>query len=89
MKIRKLDKSYHIYGRFIVMKSLKALWVTVLLLVFQSAQAEGEVSPDFISSIGKIYVVAGVCLVILMALFIYLYQLDRKISRLEKRYKNE
>jgi protein-S-isoprenylcysteine O-methyltransferase Ste14 len=89
MKVRKLNKSYHIYGRFPQMKRQKAVLVIVLTIVFQTAQAEGVVSSDFISSMGKIYVVAGVCLVILIALFVYMYQLDRKISRLEKRYKNE
>lgn len=89
MKVRKLNKSYHIYGRFLQMKGQKAVMVLVLMLILQSAQAEGVVSPDFMSSIGKIYVVAGVCLVILIALFVYMYQLDRKISRLEKRYNND
>lgn len=63
--------------------------VFLLLLVIQSARAEGEQAPDFIRSIGKIYVVAGVCLIILITLFIYIIQLDRKISRIEKRQKNE
>jgi hypothetical protein len=58
-------------------------------MVIQSARAEGEQAPDFIRSIGKIYVVAGVCLIILITLFIYIIQLDRKISRIEKRQKNE
>lgn len=33
---------------------------------------------------GKIYVVVAVCLTILIGLFIYVFVLDRKISRLEK-----
>ena len=33
---------------------------------------------------GKIYVVVAVCLTILIGLFIYVFLLDRKISRLEK-----
>jgi hypothetical protein len=89
MKAKKLNKSYHIYGRFLNMRTFKYLLVLTLFMILQSAQAEGTVSPDFIRSMGKIYVVAGVCLVILIALFIYLYQLDRKISRIEKRYNNE
>lgn len=63
--------------------------VFILLMVLQSARAEGEQAPDFIRSIGKIYVVAGVCLIILITLFVYIIQLDRKISRIEKRQKNE
>lgn len=33
---------------------------------------------------GKIYVVVAVCLTILIGLFIYVFLLDRKISRLEE-----
>ena len=39
---------------------------------------------DVMRSNGKIYVVVAVCLTILMGLFIYVFLLDRKISRLEK-----
>jgi CcmD family protein len=39
---------------------------------------------DLMRSNGKIYVVVTVLLIILAGLFIYLIQLDRKISRLEK-----
>jgi len=67
----------------------KSALVLFFLMVIQSARAEGEQAPDFIRSIGKIYVVAGVCLIILITLFIYIIQLDRKISRIEKRQKNE
>ncbi|MBS1744655.1 MAG: CcmD family protein [Bacteroidetes bacterium] len=34
---------------------------------------------------GKIYVVLAVVVVIVIGLFIYLFNLDRKISRLEKK----
>lgn len=33
---------------------------------------------------GKIYIVVAVCLTILIGLFMYVFLLDRKISRLEK-----
>lgn len=33
---------------------------------------------------GKIYVVVAVCLTILIGLFIYVFLIDRKISRMEK-----
>ena len=39
---------------------------------------------DLMRSNGKIYVVVAVCLTILTGLFIYVFFLDRKISRLEK-----
>ena len=85
----KLDKSFHIYGLFQRTMKIKALLLLLILMVVQTAQAEGETAPDFIRSIGKIYVVAGVCLIILLTLFVYMIQLDRKISKIEKRQKNE
>ncbi len=37
---------------------------------------------------GKIYVVVAVILVLLAGLFLYLYLLDRKITRMEKQWDN-
>ena len=37
---------------------------------------------------GKIYVVVAVILVLLSGIFVYLFLLDRKISRLEKQWDN-
>jgi len=85
----KLDKSFHIYGLFQQTMKIKALLLLLILMSVQMAQAQGETAPDFIRSIGKIYVVAGVCLIILLTLFVYMIQLDRKISKIEKRQKNE
>ena len=39
---------------------------------------------DTMRSNGKIYVVVAVCLMILIGLFIYVFMLDKKISRFEK-----
>ena len=39
---------------------------------------------DGMRSNGKIYVVVAVCLTILIGLFIYVFLLDKKISRFEK-----
>ncbi len=39
---------------------------------------------DVMRSNGKIYVVVAVCLTILIGLFIYVFLVDRKVSRLEK-----
>lgn len=33
---------------------------------------------------GKIYIVVAVCLTILIGLFLYVWNVDRKVSRLEK-----
>ena len=39
---------------------------------------------DGMRSSGKIYVVVAVCLTILIGLFIYVFMIDKKISRFEK-----
>jgi len=62
---------------------------TLLLFWMGTLHAKEISSPDYMRSIGKIYVVAGVCLIILLALLTYMVILDRKITRLEKRQKNE
>ena len=41
---------------------------------------------DTMRSNGKIYVVIAVCLTILIGLFIYVFLLDKRISRFEKLY---
>lgn len=41
-------------------------------------------SAGLMRSNGKIYVVVAVCLTILLGLFLYVFSIDRKISRLEK-----
>lgn len=43
---------------------------------------------DFMHSMGKMYVVVAVVLVILLGLFYYLYSLEKKISNLEKKVNN-
>ncbi len=49
-----------------------------------STQHEKPQMADLMRSNGKIYVVVTVLLIILTGIFIYLFQLDRKISRMEK-----
>lgn len=39
---------------------------------------------DTMRSNGKIYIVVAVCLTILIGLFLYVWNIDRKISKLEK-----
>lgn len=41
-------------------------------------------SEELMRSNGKIYVVVAVCLTILSGLFIYVFLIDRKISKIEK-----
>lgn len=53
-------------------------------MMAQSATGEAG-----LRSSGKIYIVVGVILIILLGLLIYLISLDRKIKQLEKRFPSE
>lgn len=59
----------------------------VVGLLFASAcfaQEQQVEMADTMRSNGKIYVVVAVCLTILLGLFLYVYNVDRKIGKLEK-----
>ena len=58
-------------------------FAAVMFSLAVDAQAKPEMA-DLMRSNGKIYVVVGVCLIILTGLFLYVWGIDRKISRLEK-----
>jgi hypothetical protein len=67
-------------------KILLRLGFLVLSFVLSAvcyAQDKPEMA-DTMRSNGKIYVVVAVCLTILIGLFIYVFLVDRKVSRLEK-----
>lgn len=59
------------------------LFFTLMFALPAMAQNTPEMA-DVMRSNGKIYVVVAVCLTILIGLFLYLFNLDRKITRLEK-----
>ncbi len=65
------------------------IWCGLTTVIFVSAQdtlqKEKPQMAELMRSNGKIYVVVAVLLIILGGLFIYLINLDRKISRLEKK----
>jgi hypothetical protein len=61
------------------------MFITVFLLLnFTSIAQDKVVMADNMRGNGKIYVVVAVCLTILIGLFIYVFLLDKKITRLEK-----
>ena len=53
------------------------------VLVFAQENKTVEMA-DVMRSNGKIYVVVAVCLTILIGLFLYVWNVDRKIAKLEK-----
>ncbi|MEO7292431.1 MAG: CcmD family protein [Ginsengibacter sp.] len=61
------------------------LFIAAMLLLNVASFAQDKVEmADAMRSNGKIYVVVGVCITILIGLFIYVFSIDRKISRFEK-----
>jgi len=63
--------------------------LSVILSGWQS-MAQPSSAPemsDVMRSNGKIYVVVGVLTIVLTGLIIYLFTLDRKLTRIEKRLK--
>jgi hypothetical protein len=63
----------------------------MLMMYFVQAQDslsnEKPQMADAMRSNGKIYVVVAVLLIILAGLFLYLFQTDRKLTRLEQKIK--
>lgn len=57
------------------------------LFISSSARAEGGVI-DFLGSIGKIYSVIAVIVVILLGIGYFLIRLDHKLTKLEKQINN-
>jgi CcmD family protein len=53
------------------------------LLVQQMAFAQQAASGDFLRSIGHIYVVVAVILIIFIGIVLFLIYLDRKLTKLE------
>jgi uncharacterized membrane protein len=71
------------------MSKLKRIAFVIALCIVQSivfGQTDSTVNEPtgFMRSSGKIYVVVAVVVVIVLGIFIYLRNLDKKITRLEK-----
>ena len=64
-----------------IVKISSALILSPLTLLAQEVEMA-----DSLRSSGKIYVVVAIVLVILLGLVGYLVSIDRKVSRLEKRF---
>lgn len=62
---------------------LRLLALSIFLSLSSFAQTKPEMA-DVMRSNGKIYNVVAVCLTVLIGLFLYVFLIDRKISKLEK-----
>jgi CcmD family protein len=65
------------------------LSIFIFFVAHSYAQTTGssQEQQNFMTADGKIYVVMAVVVVILLGLFIYLFSLDKKISKLEQNKK--
>jgi CcmD family protein len=62
--------------------------LNVFCFAQQQMNTTDEDQTDFMRSNGKIYVVLAIVVTIVIGIFIYLVNLDRKIKKLEKNKKN-
>lgn len=68
----------------VLLKKISILVLMMLSSVLVFAQGDKEVMADTMRSNGRIYVVIAVVVTILIGLLLYVFRLDRKISKLEK-----
>jgi cytochrome c biogenesis protein CcdA len=66
----------------------KILQIPLLLLIAFNASAQETNSGDLMRSNGKINVVAGVFLIIMLGYILYLIRTDRKIKKLEDHHED-
>lgn len=67
------------------MKKLISLAICFLgLVVTQPALAQDAEMADSMRANGKIYVVIGIILIVLVGLIVYLFLMDKKLTRIEK-----
>jgi ABC-type amino acid transport system permease subunit len=66
------------------LKKTTLLLITLLAQTIIFAQNDTVEMATTMRSNGKIYIVVAVCLTILLGLFLYVWNVDRKISALEK-----
>lgn len=62
----------------------KYICLLLLTIVSFGASAQDAEMADVMRSNGKIYVVLGIVLIVLVGLITYLFLLDRKITRVER-----
>jgi uncharacterized membrane protein len=63
----------------------KIFYLFLLMLLSKVATAQDAEMADAMRSNGKIYVVVGIILIVLIGLITYLFLIDRKITRLENK----
>lgn len=64
------------------MKKILSIILVFQLFIIQSLNAQTS-NPDFMHSIGKVYVVVAVLAAIFIGIIIFLFYLERKLTKLE------
>lgn len=67
----------------------KYAYALLLMLASFAANAQDAEMADVMRSNGKIYVIVGIILIVLVGLIAYLFLLDRKITKLENKLDNK
>jgi K+-transporting ATPase A subunit len=70
-------------------KRINYLLITLFMMICSTAFSQEVEMADTMRSNGKIYVIVGIILIVLIGLITYLFLLDRKVGRLEKRLKDQ
>jgi len=84
-----IKKFYDFWSLFKTTPMLARKISLLLLAMCRSALLSAQTeNPDFMRSIGKIYVVVAVIIVIFIGIVIFLVYLDRKLTKLENQIKN-
>lgn len=68
-----------------VLNKITFLFAMLMVSTRSFAQNNYPTTSDLMRSNGRIYVVVGVILIILLGLILYVARIDRKISKLEKK----
>jgi len=64
---------------------INSFWCTLFLFLINTVSAQNTVEmADQFRGEGKIYVVVGVVLIILIGIFITLFSIEKKVKRLEE-----
>jgi hypothetical protein len=66
------------------MKNIASFLLLIFLFSASNALAQDAEMADGLRASGKIYVIVTIIMIVLTGLIVYLFSMDRKLSRLEK-----
>lgn len=69
-------------------KTRNLIFLLTALLFNHAAMAQDAEMADGMRASGKIYVVVGIILIVLLGLVVYLFMTDKKLTRIEQQLNN-